>query len=274
MRPQTPRPSNGWSAQTFRYGSHPEQFGQLYVSSVGSAPAPVAVLLHGGFWRSRWRLDLMDPLAADLAQRGIASWNVEYRRADRHGWDATTADVDAAVRYMNNLARRFPVDLTGLILIGHSAGGQLAVRVAADLCARAADVRPAVVVTLAGILDLTEAQHRDLGDGAVAAALGGSPAELPAVYAAASPVQRLPLGIAQIIVTAQDDSPDINDLSYRYIAAAHTAGDNVTAIQGAGDHFTLIDPASRVWTDTCGQMLAAVRSPDEGQPAGEPPAPG
>jgi len=80
----------------------------------------------------------MDPLAADLAARGIASWNIEYRRPDRHAWAATTADVDAAIRYLSQLAERFPLDLTRVILVGHSAGAQLAARVAADLLTDAA----------------------------------------------------------------------------------------------------------------------------------------
>ena len=288
MRPESAAPGGPWPVQTLRYGTHPEQFGQLRTPPAGSALVPVVVLVHGGYWRSRWRLDLMEPLAADLARRGIASWNIEYRRPDRHGWDATTADVEAAVRHLDRLAERFPVDLARVILVGHSAGGQLAVRVAADLLAAAvpadavpadsvpadsvpansvpadavlADagvVRPAVVVSLAGVLDLAEAQRRGLSGGAVAAALGRSAAELPDVYAAASPLQRLPLGIPQVIVTAQDDSAVPNDLSDRYVAAARAAGDPITAVHGDGDHFTLIDPASRLWADTCQQMLAAL----------------
>ena len=267
MRPESAAPGSQWPVRTVSYGSHQEQFGQLRTPPAGSAPVPVVVLVHGGYWRSRWRLDLMDPLAADLARRGIASWNIEYRRPDRHGWDATTADVEASVRHLDRLAERFPVDLARLILVGHSAGGQLTARVAADLLADAAAdavlanagvVRPAVVVSLAGVLDLVEAQRRGLSDNAVAAALGGTAAELPGVYAAASPLLRLPLGIPQVIVTAQDDTAVPNDISDRYAAAARAAGDPITAIHGAGDHFTLIDPASPLWAATCQQMLAAV----------------
>jgi acetyl esterase/lipase len=258
MRPESAAPGGPWPVQTLSYGTHPEQFGQLRTPPAGSAPVPVVVLVHGGYWRSRWRLDLMEPLAADLARRGIASWNIEYRRPDRHGWDATTADVEAAVRHLDRLAGRYPVDLARVILVGHSAGGQLAVRAAADLLADAGVVRPAVVVSLAGVLDLAEAQRRGLSDGAVAAALGGSASAQPDVYAAASPLQRLPLGIPQVIVTARDDSAVPNDLSDRYVAAARAAGDPVTAVHGDGDHFTLIDPASRLWADTCQQMLAAL----------------
>jgi acetyl esterase/lipase len=276
MRPEFLAPGSPWPVQTLSYGSDPEQFGQLRTPPAGSVPVSVVILVHGGYWRSRWRLDLMDPLAADLARHGIASWNIEYRRPDRHGWDATTTDVEAAVRHLDRLAVRYPVDLARVILVGHSAGGQLAMRVAADLLtpvlpaaappadallADAGAVRPAVVVSLAGVLDLAEAQRRGLSDGAVAAALGGTSAELPDVYAAASPLQRLPLGIPQLIVTARNDTAVPNELSDRYAAAARAAGDPITAIQGEGDHFTLIDPASLLWTDTCLQMLAALDNP-------------
>ncbi len=255
-KPQGTSSASPWPVETISYGTHREQFGELRVPPADSRPAPVAVLLHGGFWRSRWKLDLMEPMADDLARRGMASWNVEYRRADRHGWDATTADVEAAVRHLAQVAGRHPVDLSRLVLIGHSAGGQLAARVAADSLAAA--VRPAALVSLAGILDLAEAQLRSLGDGAVAAALGGSPAERAEAYSASSPLRRLPLGIPQVIVTARGDSPDINDLSRRYAAAAQAAGDELTVIHGDGDHFTLIDPRSRVWADTYRQTLAAL----------------
>jgi len=66
------------------------------------------------------------------------------------------------------------------------------------------------------------------------------------------------LGIPQLIVTARNDTAVSNDLSDRYAAAARAAGDPITAIQGDGDHFTLIDPASPVWAGTCQQLLAAL----------------
>src|SRR5580704_9415787 len=147
---QPPASAPPWPVRTFGYGSHDEQFGQLQAPAAGSEPVPVVVLLHGGFWLSQWKLDLMDPLAADLAQRGLASWNLEYRRADEHGWDATTADVEAGVRYLFSLAATFPLSMSEVVLVGHSAGGQLAVRVAADMLGSRAPVRPATVVSLGG----------------------------------------------------------------------------------------------------------------------------
>ncbi|MEE3920513.1 alpha/beta hydrolase [Micromonospora sp. BRA006-A] len=182
-------------ATRIAYGPDPDQWGDLRLpSSPAAGPAPVAVLLHGGFWRSIWGADLMDALAADLARRGYASWNLEYRRPDRHGWDATTQDVEAGLRALREPARDRLVDLDRIVVLGHSAGGQLALRAAADLAARPGGPRVALAVSLAGVLDLTEGERRYLGDGAVAAALGGSPVTAPRRYAESDPMLRLPTG--------------------------------------------------------------------------------
>jgi acetyl esterase/lipase len=247
-----------WPVQRIAYGEHEEQFGELRAPAAGAAPVPIVVLLHGGFWLSQWRLDLMDRLADDLARRGWASWNVEYRRADRHGWEAMAADVEAAVRHVVELAGQSPLDLDRVVLVGHSAGGQLAARVTADQLSSDTAVRPAVVVSLAGVVDLVEAHQRDLGEGAVPAALGGTPDDLAERYAASSPMARLPLRVPQVIVTAAGDHPDLNDMHRGYAAAARAAGDRVNEIELDGDHFTLIDPGSRLWADTVAAVQAAL----------------
>lgn len=228
-----------------RYGPGPDQFGDLWLPDRPSA-AGIVVLLHGGFWRSRWQLDLMDALAADVAERGMAGWNVEYRPPDRHGWDATLTDVRAALDHVRELSARFGVDADRVALVGHSAGGQLAVQVAADGGA----VRPTLVVQLAGLVDLLETHRRDLGNGAVPAALGGTPEQLPQRYAAASPIERVPIGVPQLVVIGRSDSPDLREMSGRYVRAAAAGGDEVELIEDDGDHFTVIDPGSRIWQRT------------------------
>jgi acetyl esterase/lipase len=173
---------------------------------------------------------------------------VEYRRPDRHGWDATTHDVEAAIRHLARLD--VPgLDLARVALVGHSAGGQLAVRAAADLARGHDDVTPAQVVSLAGVLDLHETYGRDLGDGAARTALGAGPDVDPDAYARSSPLALLPVGVPTLVMTASGDSPDLNEMGSRYAAAARAVGDPVTELTGAGDHFTLIDPSSQVWAD-------------------------
>lgn len=252
-----------WVPLTFEYGGAEDQFGQLRAPEPGGAPVPVAVLLHGGFWLDQWTLTLMDPMAEGLARRGVATWNVEYRRADKHGWAKMSSDVEAAVRYLGTLAEQYPLDLDRLVLIGHSAGGQLAIRVCADLLAAPAvvapaAVAPAVVVSLAGVVDLVDAVERDLGEGAVVYALGGTPAEVPERYAASSPMARLPLRAGLVVVNADQDHEDLNDMQRNFATAARAAGDQVVLLEGAGDHFTLIDPQSRLWEDAMVQTTEAL----------------
>ncbi|MBQ1069663.1 alpha/beta hydrolase [Micromonospora sp. D75] len=238
-------------ADRIAYGPGPEQWGDLRLpSGPHTGPAPVAVLLHGGFWRSVWGADLMDALAVDLAARGWASWNLEYRRPDRHGWDATTEDVEAGLTALRDLAADRPIDLERIVVLGHSAGGQLALRAAADLAARTGGPRVALAVSLAGVLDLTEGERRYLGDGAISAALGGSPATAPRRYAESDPMLRLPTGVPTLLVQGTADSLDLVDANRRYAAAAAAAGDEIRHLEQPGDHFAVIDPASDIWRDT------------------------
>ncbi|MPZ26452.1 MAG: alpha/beta hydrolase fold domain-containing protein [Micromonosporaceae bacterium] len=231
------------------YGDDPDQWAELRMPDRAPGPAPVpvpvAVLVHGGFWRSIWGADLLDALAIDLARRGFAAWNLEYRRPDQHGWAATTADLAGGLAALATVAGDgAPLDLDRVAVIGHSAGGQLALRVAADTG------RVALAVSLAGVLDLVEAERRWIGTGAVAAALGGTAAELPETYRGADPLARLPLGVPQLVVQGRDDDLDLIDLNRRYARAARAAGDEVTHLEQPGDHFAVIDPGSEIWHAT------------------------
>jgi acetyl esterase/lipase len=207
------------------------------------------MLVHGGYWRSHWTLDLMDPMAEDLTARGFATWNVEYRRPDRHGWDATTADLGAALAALADV----DVDLSRIVLIGHSAGGQLVLRLAADAVAAKTAVQPAYAVSLAGVLDLKVGDERWLSDGAVSMALGGRYAQVPARYAASSPIQRLPLGVPHLVVCCRQD--ELLDLSRGYAAAA---GAEATYLEEDGDHFDVIRPDTDIWHRTAEAVTAAL----------------
>ncbi|MFC6082621.1 alpha/beta hydrolase family protein [Sphaerisporangium aureirubrum] len=255
-------------ARRVPYGPAADQWAELRLPDVrGGAPVPVAVLVHGGFWRSIWGADLMDALAIDLAARGYAAWNLEYRRPDQHGWQSTTADVADGFGALTALATGSapppaagpaiedgpPLDPERIAVVGHSAGGQLAFRLAAD----AGGV--ALAVSLAGVLDLAEADRRRLGTGAVAGALGGTREEVPWVYAAADPLTRLPLGVPQLVVQGTGDDLDMIDMSRRYAAAAQAAGDDVVHLERPGDHFDVIDPASPAWQATAAELARRLR---------------
>jgi acetyl esterase/lipase len=208
-----------------RYGDDPSQVAELFEAE---QPVGVAVVLHGGFWRDRYDRHLMDALCADLASRGWTAWNLEYRRlGSGGGWPATGEDVAAGIEA---LARR------GAVAIGHSAGGHLALWAAAEGLVRAA-------VGQAAVSDLREAQRLSLSGGVVGDLLGDAPP-----YAAASPLERLPLGVPQLLVHGEDDAIVPVSMSREYERAARAAGDDVelAALPGVG-HFEHLDPASEAW---------------------------
>jgi acetyl esterase/lipase len=235
------------------YGAEPDQIGDLRLPLAGEEACPVAVLLHGGFWRERWQRDTIEPLAIDLTRRGFATWNLEYRRVGPHGggWPTTCHDVAAGIDTLVELAAQHPLDLARVTFVGHSAGAQLALWAVARHGASAPRVRPGLVVALAGICDLEEAARRSLGStgNATADFMGGMPAERREAYAAASPLRALPLGVPQIVVQGgRDDIAGLVELSRAYARAVEAAGDPVDLVElpDAG-HFDVIDPTSEGW---------------------------
>jgi 3-dehydroquinate dehydratase type II len=235
-----------FSPATLAYGPEADQVGDLRVPP-GPGPHPVAALIHGGFWREPWRSDLMDGLAVDLTSRGIATWNIEYRRGpDR--WRDAFSDTAGGVDHLTSLAADFPLDLDRVAAAGHSAGAQLALWVASR--SRLPDdsrwALPAVpvrlAIALAGIVDLGRALDDQLGNGAVEEFFGGRPP------ANASPHELLPLGVPQLVAhgTADDRVPVA--YSRAYVEAARTAGDTVHYLEFENaDHFELIDQRSAEW---------------------------
>jgi acetyl esterase/lipase len=236
------------------YGPAPDQFVELTLPPEGGAPAPVVVVVHGGFWRARYGVELARPLAADLAAAGYAAVAVEYRRVGTGGgWPATLQDVAAALDALPDLPGAQRLDLGDVTVIGHSAGGHLAAWAAgrARLPAGAPGARPRVGVTAAvlqaGVLDLGLADRQHLGDGAVRDFLGGPPADLPDRAAAADPARLLPTGAEVLCVHGDADDAVPVSQSERYAALATAAGDRVELRVVPGDHMVLIDPAQAPW---------------------------
>lgn len=228
-------------APVVRYGAHPEQVANLHLPA-GDPPFPTVALLHGGFWRDRWDRTLMTPLACDLARRGFAAWNVEYRRVGHEGggWPGTLDDVAAALDHLVSIPE---VETDRVAVVGHSAGGQLALWAATRTQGR----RPSYVVALAGLCDLTRAHELDAD--AVRAFLGGDPKDVPERYGEASPRSRIPLGVSQLLVHGSDDDVVPADLSEEYAAAARLAGDDVElVVVPRADHFDVIAPTHCAWS--------------------------
>jgi acetyl esterase/lipase len=215
------------------YGPEREQFGDFYPARRPSRDGAV-VVIHGGFWRPHRTLDMTAPLAEGLARHGWNAWNVEYRRVGQGDWRATLADCAAAVDHLTTIG-----DLAAPILVGHSAGGQLAAWVGG----RAEPlVQAKAVVALAGILDLDRGAQTGIGEGAVAGFLGGGPDEVPERYRAADPMRRLPTGVPARCIHSVADSRVPFEHSLRYVEAARRAGDDAQLIEVEGEHADAIDP--------------------------------
>ncbi|MGH9186490.1 MAG: alpha/beta hydrolase family protein [Acidimicrobiales bacterium] len=230
--------------RTLAYGPAPDQVGDLWLP-VGPGPHRVVVLLHGGFWHRSWERDLMDGLADDLAGRGLAAWNLEYRRVGTGGgWPATGEDVAAGIDHLAGLAADTHLGLESVVLLGHSAGGQLALWAAARPDAA---VRATLVVGLAALSDLSLARAEGVGGRSVERLLAGAH-DPEAALGDASPVERLPIGVRQLLVHCADDPLVPVEHSRRYVAAACAAGDDAELLEvPSGGHFALIDPASAPW---------------------------
>lgn len=238
------------------YGSDPSQFGDLYLPAAERARGTI-VVIHGGFWRAGYALDLGAPISTDLAARGFAVWNLEYRRlGNGGGWPATFRDVAAGVAHLVKL----DVDLEKVVTIGHSAGGQLATWVAgrstADALGATSAVRVSGVVSQSGVLDLATAARIGLGDGAATELLGGTPATVPERYAAVDPVQRLPLAAPVRCVHGRADTTVPLTQSEAYVDAARAAGGDAELVDVPGDHFALIDPSTPAWDQTVSLLPA------------------
>jgi acetyl esterase/lipase len=243
------------------YGAAPDQIADLRVP-VGDGPFPIAVTIHGGFWRGVWTRDLMDGIAVDLAQRGWATWNIEYRRLGTGGgWRTTLEDVAAAVDALAGLDDQPRLNLEAVATVGHSAGGQLALWAAArgslplDAPGAVPQVRIASAVGLAPVADLAAGYRASVGGNAVGEFLSGAPETAPHRYATASPAQLVPFGVRQLIVHGDVDDRVPVALSRTYAGTAADAGDAVVyhELEDA-DHFVLIDPASPAWDKVATEM--------------------
>lgn len=248
------------------YGTGPSQFADLHLptgTSAGPGPVGVAVVVHGGFWKTGYGLDLGTPLAADLAANGIAALNVEYRRvgsgkAGGGGWPTTLEDVAAAVDALADPAltgeAADQLDLTRVVGLGHSAGGHLVgwLGSRSTLPAGTPGAGPRVPLTgfvsQSGVLDLVRADSQRMGDGAVADLMGGRADALPDAYASASPIARVPTGLPSVCVHGTADGLVAFEQSERYVAAATAAGDRsrLIPIDGA-DHFAVINVGTPAW---------------------------
>jgi 3-dehydroquinate dehydratase type II len=259
-----------WPVETIAYGEEPDQVGDLRLPD-GPGPHPVAVIIHGGFWRDPWRRDLMDAVAVALTDRGWATWNIEYRRVGGGGgWPSTLEDVGAAMDVLATFGAGHGLDLGRVVTIGHSAGGHLALWAAArrKLPAGSPGGRPTVVpvaaVGLAPVSDLEAAHRLGLGSDAVEAFLRRSPEAGDGRYATASPAQLLPIGAQILLIHGDADEAVPAEMSREFAGRAADAGDPVILRELEDvDHRSLIEPRSAAWQRVVGEVDALSRREPE-----------
>lgn len=271
-----PQPEPG---EVISYGSEPRQFGELRLPD-GEGPFGVAVIVHGGCWLAAYDQSYMGTLAEAVTDLGWATWTIAYRRVGEPGggWPNTFLDVAAAVDFLPELARRYPLDVDRVVAIGHSAGGQLALWLAAR--PQLAESSPLFspdphpidgVVALAAAADLEYLSEQQTCGDAATLLMEGTPIEWPRRYAEGSTMRLVPLGVPQILVNGELDETWSVPAERYYIAAA-AAGDMIDkrVVPGAG-HFELVHPQAAQWPLVRAAMLELLDDIDGSAEAGEEP---
>ncbi len=271
--------------QRIAYGTDSLQFGELRLPAVASGErVPIAVILHGGCWIAPFAtLRNTAPLADALTAQGIATWNVEYRRSDNPGggWPGTFRDAADAADYVRVLARLHPIDTTRVVLVGHSAGGQLALWLAGrpslpagSALAGGVPLPVRGVLSIGGVVDLEEfAQRSGQGCGrGVGMLLGGPPATLPERVREASPIRRVPTRLRTVHLAGAQDAIAPAAVLESYRAAAQQANDSTAVVVIVpGGHFEPLSPRTPAGDAAIGLILTAVgRSPRRPQPPAVP----
>jgi len=229
------------------YGSDENQFFDLRLPKA-KPPFPLVINIHGGFWRARYSLEHTGHLCAAVTAKGVATANLEYRRVGNPGgsWPNTFADVRSAYQFLMQNAAQRGFDLQRALVMGHSAGGQLA------LCLAAHERGLKGAVSLAGLVDLQRTYKLHLSDDAVVEFLRGTPAEVPDHYREADPMELAIPQIPQWIIqgTADDIVPPAFSRDYVALKQKRSGKEkedvHLLEISGA-DHFDLIDPRSSAW---------------------------
>lgn len=258
--------------QRIYYGENEHQYGELLIPET-EAPHPVAILIHGGFWKSGYDLDLTREIAMDLTADGWATWNIEYNRIghDQGGWPGTFLDAAAAADHLTHMAPEYNLDVSRVVSIGHSAGGHLALWLAgrANLPStselyKETFLSVGAAVSLAGISDLATMYHihafrdQELAkdtDNPTAELMGGTPVEVPERYRQGSPKEMLPLSTSHVLFHGSLDVNVPVGMSDDYHEWAENMGDAVKYVRLTDtEHFMFTDPSTRAWSKVKEEM--------------------
>lgn len=257
---------------TYAYGDADKQFGQLYLPAAADAPPdealPVVVVVHGGCWRAAYGAEMVSGLSRALADEGCAVWNLEYQcSGSGGGWPQTFLDVAHGLDYLRHLAEHHRLDLTRVVLVGHSAGGTLVCwaaaryKLPADSAIYTPDPLPVRhVVCLAGIVNLAHAEEIRACADDLPLTLGGTSEQVPDHYQQASPMALLPLGVPQTHIVGEYEEKLLPHVQ-TYIEAAQAAGDAVDLhIVPNSGHYEVVVPQSVAWPAVRDAVRGAVRA--------------
>jgi acetyl esterase/lipase len=226
------------------YGPEPLQFGDVRLPrKAGRGPHPLVVMIHGGAWQAIYNLTHAGHLCVDLAEHGFVTWNIEYRRIGDPGggWPGTGDDVLLALKYVTQLANRYPIDVERVVLMGHSAGGHLAIWGSLN-----SDLRLRGVISLAGVVDLHAHAATGEDHGLITRLLGGGPDEIAERWQSASPRQHLPWPVRTVLICGTADLHwEQNEATAE--AARAVGGDVDFVTLPDADHFELVDPIAPEW---------------------------
>jgi acetyl esterase/lipase len=251
------------------YGPSPLQFANLRLPRT-PGPYPVVVFVHGGCWLSQFDIAHAGKLEQALADSGFAVWSIEYRRVGDEGgaWPNTFKDVALATDHLRRVAAQYQLDLDRVVAAGHSAGGGFALWLAARNKIPSSSelyvkdpLRVRAVFALAPAPDLEQLHQSGVCGNVIDRLMGGSPSAHADRYAAASPMQLVPIGVPQTLVIGARDA-SWGPAGRAYFARTRTVGDSAVRFIELPEsgHFEMIDPGSSSWAAVYAALKTTVES--------------
>ncbi len=254
-----PRPKG---AERIAYGTDPNQVGDLWRPATAGLH-PMVIMIHGGCWEAATAsLDIMDWAAADLRDRGYVVWNIEYRRIDQPGggWPGTYDDVRTAVDYAYQHGEtRMGADLSRIVILGHSAGGHLALWSAITTISGAKGV-----IGLGAIADLERDTNTRCGVDGLPKMTGQLGAARPDVYADTSPGHMDVPDMPVVLITGQADTtvpPSIANRYADYLQKRSSHSSDITVLTPPGGHVEEIAPGTEAWTAVVAAIARLIGTP-------------